>query len=205
MKWSNKINYLLYLIEYITNPRCKVKYFFVDTEEEANNIVNNFPDDDIVSILKFLHHKHIKKKVVWARVKDDKGRYVVFMAKDKKYISEVLDLFNRMDTKSIRRLGNLFGYPKCCVDRYIKDRKNGINPHDRYLKQVKEMGLPYHEENGTCWTYPLLKVEDGVYSPFHIPCSPLCNETNRRVALVLYVSPIVSEYLAYLENKEVER
>jgi len=60
----------------------------------------------------------------------------------------------------IRRMGQLLGYPDCCVDRYASDREQGVNAEARAAAQLKELGRdpdPY------------------VYiASYFFPCSPTC-------------------------------
>ncbi len=46
---------------------------------------------------------------------------------------------NEFDPKYLRGLGELLGYPSCCVDRYVEDRMKGQNVEQRAWEQVHEL------------------------------------------------------------------
>jgi hypothetical protein len=93
-----------------------------------------------------------------------------------------------------RVLGEFFGYPKCCTDRYIKDLKEGRSPLERYLTQlVEKMGGMIEGKlvkiMGKLGALPGIsnlltklapKFMQGFAAPlmcYHIPCSPDCEES----------------------------
>lgn len=38
----------------------------------------------------------------------------------------------------VREMGELYGYPRCCVERYASDRENNISVEERAARQLKE-------------------------------------------------------------------
>lgn len=67
----------------------------------------------------------------------------------------------------VRRLGKLLGYPSCCVERYVFDRKSRIlSPEERASNQIKEMG---ENEKPDIFAY---FVRD------FLPCTPWCEEAS---------------------------
>ncbi len=65
------------------------------------------------------------------------------------------------DGKWVRTMGNLLGYPKCCVDRYATDRELGTNAELRASNQSKEV-----------------KSADphAYFDSYFFPCSPTCEK-----------------------------
>jgi hypothetical protein len=93
-----------------------------------------------------------------------------------------------------RVLGEFFGYPKCCTDRYIKDLKEDRSPLERYLTQLVEKisgmtGSRVVKIMGKLGALPGIsdlltklapKFMQGFAAPlmcYHIPCSPDCRES----------------------------
>ncbi|MBM4241667.1 MAG: hypothetical protein FJ150_08420 [Euryarchaeota archaeon] len=62
--------------------------------------------------------------------------------------------------ESIRIFGDFYGYPQCCVERYIKDLKNKLHPITRYWSQLIES-----------------KRFPDLFAIFHVPCGPDCAES----------------------------
>jgi len=66
------------------------------------------------------------------------------------------------DPKWLKRMGEVLGYPSCCVDRYAEDRKNNVNVEVRASQQlideIKEKEVDAHV----------------YYTGFFFPCSPRC-------------------------------
>lgn len=60
---------------------------------------------------------------------------------------------------------DLFGYPRCCSERYTQDFKNRISPRARSNIQFFE----YLKQNG--------KIPEGLSYVIHIPCKTDCNYT----------------------------
>lgn len=85
------------------------------------------------------------------------------------YEEEILDV----DTN--RLLGQICGYPSCCVKRFELDKRIDW-AYKRYKKQCDENGRdPYElelseDEEGWVWVFSNQPIS-------FIPCSPLCNKT----------------------------
>lgn len=60
----------------------------------------------------------------------------------------------------IRRMGQLLGYPDCCVDKYASDREQGINAEVRAASQLKELGIDPDSH--------------AYLASYFFPCSPTC-------------------------------
>lgn len=70
----------------------------------------------------------------------------------------------------LREIGNILGYPACCVEAYASDREEGRNVEARASQQLKEA-----EERGV--------VDPFTYSiGYFFPCSPGCGETQTKGA-----------------------
>ncbi len=64
----------------------------------------------------------------------------------------------------VTELGELLGYPKCCIERYAEDRNSNIYVEERASKQIRELKLSGGSPN--------------IYAYFvngFIPCSPTCS------------------------------
>ena len=66
------------------------------------------------------------------------------------------------DARWLRRMGRLLGYPGCCVDRYAKDRVEGVNVEVRASEQLMEA-----EKQGEVDPY-------AYFTGFFFPCLPAC-------------------------------
>jgi len=80
------------------------------------------------------------------------------------------------DAKWLKRMGRLLGYPGCCVDRYAKDRVDGVNVEVRASEQLMEA-----EKQDEVDPYPY-------FTGFFFPCLPECEaalEAGRRWSMGL--------------------
>jgi len=74
-------------------------------------------------------------------------------------------------------LGEVCGYPKCCISAF-SDSTQIDRACDRYMKQCKELGRDpydlwlYEDREGWVWVFSSKHIS-------HIPCSPLCMETEK--------------------------
>lgn len=62
--------------------------------------------------------------------------------------------------ESIRIFGDFYGYPSCCVEKYIEDLKKGAHPILRYWNQLIEYERKFD-----------------LFGIFHVPCSPACEKS----------------------------
>jgi hypothetical protein len=70
----------------------------------------------------------------------------------------------------LREIGNILGYPSCCVEAYASDREEGRNVEARASQQLKEA-----EERGV--------IDPFTYSiGYFFPCSPSCREAQAKGA-----------------------
>jgi len=67
----------------------------------------------------------------------------------------------------VRGLGRLLGYPQCCVDRYARERVQGVNVEERASRQLKEA-----QSEGAVDPY-------AYYTAYFFPCSPSCPEASK--------------------------
>lgn len=91
-------------------------------------------------------------------------------------------------------LGSFFGYPQCCVDRYVEDLSKGISPVSRYFTQLVEKVHGMTESRlvtiiGKLGVLPGVSNLLAKFAPrfmesfaavllcYHIPCSPDCKES----------------------------
>jgi len=82
--------------------------------------------------------------------------------KSKKDFLRYKKLLGKQQERRAHRLaGRLYGYPKCCVDRYIKETPYFIKKHYSYYEFYKRL----HEDD---WKFPFV---------FHVPCSSKCRRT----------------------------
>jgi hypothetical protein len=70
----------------------------------------------------------------------------------------------------LKEIGNILGYPDCCVEAYAADREEGRNVEVRASQQLKEA-----EERGAVdpFTY---------FIGYFFPCSPSCEEAQKKGA-----------------------
>ncbi len=82
--------------------------------------------------------------------------------KDKKDFLKYKKLLKRhQDVWAHRLAGKLYGYPKCCVEKYIKEMPGYIKKNYSYYEFYKRL----HEDD---WRFPFV---------FHMPCSSKCRAT----------------------------
>lgn len=62
----------------------------------------------------------------------------------------------------VSEMGELYGYPKCCVERYASDRENNISVEERAARQLKEA-----EEKGEAESL-------AYFVSYFFPCHPRC-------------------------------
>ncbi|MBS7638056.1 DUF483 domain-containing protein [Candidatus Bathyarchaeota archaeon] len=62
----------------------------------------------------------------------------------------------------IREMGALYGYPRCCVDRYVSDREKGMMVEERASRQLREAG---EEDEAGSLAY---------FVGYFFPCHPRC-------------------------------
>jgi len=137
-----------------------------------------------------------KKEIVWGRLLTQ--RNIIFVVGEKYYVKRMGDLLENGDLygddKTIKYLGKILGYPKCCINAFVKDaqksREVGKHPlsyaYDRYVKQCIQNRLPVsycevHKRKEPIIPYMildkdgnLLEADAGIH---HIPCNPFCKET----------------------------
>jgi hypothetical protein len=70
---------------------------------------------------------------------------------------------NEFDPKYLRGLGEMLGYPACCVERYVEDRMKGQNVEQRAWEQVHRM-----QSDGKSVDIHAYYVKD------FFPCTPDC-------------------------------
>jgi len=63
----------------------------------------------------------------------------------------------------LRRMGELLGYPSCCVERYAEERAEGISVEERSATQIREKA----ESDLNVLSY---------FVAYFFPCSPDCKE-----------------------------
>lgn len=90
----------------------------------------------------------------------------------------------------LRQLGQLLGYPACCIEAYLSDREQGMNVESRSSYTLLEL------EQGCAETNPLSFILKDFF-----PCSPNCEEAlNKGNECYQRLSDIGSEYgQAYLD------
>jgi hypothetical protein len=70
----------------------------------------------------------------------------------------------------LKEIGNILGYPECCIEAYASDREEGRNVEARASQQLKEA-----EERGV--------VDPFTYSiGYFFPCSPSCGKAQAKGA-----------------------
>lgn len=101
-----------------------------------------------------------------------------------------------------RVLGEFFGYPKCCTERYIKDLREGSSPLERYLTQLVEKMSSVTESNlvkvmGKLGALPgvsnllaklgpkSMQILTAPLMCYHIPCSPDCKKSIKTGGTIL--------------------
>lgn len=144
------------------------------------------------------------KKIDVVGIKEDvekDKKEVMLVIGQKYYINKFIDLFGSTDIygddKTIRYLGKIFGYPKCCINAFVKDarkaREKGEHPmlyaYNRYVKQCEEAMLPVayckrHKIKEPVLPNMIIDVNneeiflhDTDKAVQHIPCNPFCRET----------------------------
>lgn len=77
-----------------------------------------------------------------------KGEFVYF-AKKKKIITRVKELLNEDRSLKLNKdLGNLFGYPNCCIEHFIKNIDLMIKEEDFLLRKKT---ITQHSQNNFSW------------------------------------------------------
>ncbi len=66
------------------------------------------------------------------------------------------------DGSWLREMGEILGYPRCCVDAYASDREGGVNVEERAARQLEE-ALAVGEVNPMAY-----------FVGYFFPCSPEC-------------------------------
>lgn len=70
---------------------------------------------------------------------------------------------NEFDPDYVRGLGELLGYPSCCIERYVADRMSGVNVEQRAWEQVRDL-----QDEGVSIDVHSYYVKD------FFPCTPDC-------------------------------
>lgn len=93
----------------------------------------------------------------------------------------------------LRTLGKLLGYPSCCVERYVFDRKSRIlSPEERASNQIKEMG---ENEKPDIFAY---FVRD------FLPCTPWCEEASTLGRKLMHELGQIDSQLPALYEKRLQ-
>ena len=96
--------------------------------------------------------------------------------KSKKDFMRYKSLLRRhKDVQAHKLAGRLYGYPKCCVERFAKETSAYIKKNYSYYEFYKRL----HEDD---WRYPFV---------FHMPCSSKCRQT---IALNKRYSGVVKKH-----------
>jgi len=182
-------------------PKCRVTLEYFEKKKEididALHDALKLVQDVCNALLEYYGMK--KRYIVSAKVKGEKEplHEVFIIGRRKNTVKKIVDLVVEKnlykDTTTIRYLGKMFGYPKCCIDAFVKDaiaaKKERQHPlvyaYERYVQQSEDAGLPVRY----CKTHKIkepilpLMIITKDYMPeldkgiTHIPCSPFCNET----------------------------
>jgi len=90
--------------------------------------------------------------------------FIAYVAKDYRILLELMRLRETQsrDPQAIRRLGELLGYPKCCIDNYV--RKGPVRAWHDYLSGLVTAGLDRSS--------PM-----EFWAIYHVPCSLNCERT----------------------------
>ncbi len=91
------------------------------------------------------------------------GRVPVTISVDEdhfKLYKKAFDVKFSSREESIRIFGDFYGYPLCCVEKYIEDLKKGVHPILRYWNQLIEYERKFD-----------------LFGIFHVPCSPTCEKS----------------------------
>ncbi|MBZ9572756.1 DUF483 domain-containing protein [Patescibacteria group bacterium] len=109
---------------------------------------------------------------------DPAGEWLLYFSKSKKIVEKAIEFSHSESsdsTKNNRRLGKLYGYPKCCIDFFIN--------LDNNLKSKEKREFNYLEKaaaNSSLNKFPFL-TNRFTLNPFvfHVPCSFNCETTIR--------------------------
>jgi hypothetical protein len=96
----------------------------------------------------------------------------------------------------VREMGSLYGYPKCCVERYAADRERGISVEDRASRQLREA-----EEKGEAESL-------AYFVGYFFPCNPKCpsaTSTGRRFLEELQsINPALGDLYKSVLNENMD-
>jgi hypothetical protein len=120
--------------------------------------------------------------------------------KGSKLLTDLKDAYGSEDDKTI---GLLLGYPNCCVDKFIKEKR----PAKRYIKESIDNNLA-----SICGRHKEIEGFLGIREPLtdsqhlagnnfpYIPCSPGCTKTLKELEkryltlIAMIIEPFVEEY-----------
>jgi len=68
----------------------------------------------------------------------------------------------------LRQMGELLGYPGCCVEQYASDREGGASVEERASQQIRE-----EEQHGAVDAF-------AYFVGYYFPCSPSCDASSKR-------------------------
>ena len=72
------------------------------------------------------------------------------------------------EPKWIQGLGQVLGYPECCIKQYAEDRKNSINVEARASKQLIETATEREVDT------------HAYYTGYFFPCTPICENALKK-------------------------
>jgi len=155
------------------------------------------------------------------------------MDRQHEYIQETLGNpeDNQEDEQTIQEMGNIYGYPRCCIDRFIHDQreKHGEDrmkkartldyAFTRYHKQVLKNGrIPImhpgcEDSDGRkrfIITIPLMhgfrgKKLDIFHLGDHVPCRPLCRPTLQQHAAYTAWRQILDDTLQSIKEYDMDK
>ncbi|RLE87693.1 MAG: hypothetical protein DRJ49_06085 [Thermoprotei archaeon] len=111
-----------------------------------------------------LHCTKVHKETVPRPLTSQFGDFTTYVARDTQTLLELVRLREAKlrDPQAIRRLGELLGYPQCCVDSYV--RKGAVRVWHEYLSELIATGL----DKGSPIEF---------WAVYHAPCSLSCEQT----------------------------
>jgi hypothetical protein len=140
------------------NPYTRAEIILVNEGVKPAACSGDFNEELLIKTLERLELYHTG---VEHRKERGKVKATVDYAKSKSHL-DMLDREIEDDFVVMREFGKFYGYPECCVDQYVKDKKNSQN--SGFVEKMKELV----EKEGK---YP---EELEYLVPSMTPCDPKC-------------------------------
>jgi len=121
---------------------------------------------------------------------EDQGHYFVYISKDEQ-TSRLAKFYESV--RNDERLGQMLGYPRCCIDFYLKNYNKAVEIGDEYspFTLANSSSFPFETNN-------MLRFFD-IALITHFPCKFDCDESldmaNARLECIRRYNPDIARYI----------